>query len=137
MLELLGNACQWTNTRVKCSLLTEGQAPVFNVKDDGPGCSIGEIADITGRGVRLDEDVSGHGLGLAIAKEIVEGYQRQMSLSSLLRARRRVCGGQTAGKRMRVSPRRVAKGLLDLTEGLSIERVHIPFRIQHRFSLTS
>ena len=83
MLELLGNlldnACKWANGRVRCSLLTEGKALVFRVEDDGPGCSDAEIADITGRGVRLDEEVSGHGLGLAIAKEIVESYRGRIA----------------------------------------------------------
>ena len=79
MLELLGNlldnACKWAKAQVRYSLLTEGKALVFKVEDDGPGCSDAEIADITGRGVRLDEEISGHGLGLAIAKEIVESYR--------------------------------------------------------------
>jgi signal transduction histidine kinase len=79
MLELLGNlldnACKWADRRVRCSLWQDGQELVFKVEDDGPGCSDTEIADITGRGVRLDEEISGHGLGLAIAKEIVESYR--------------------------------------------------------------
>jgi signal transduction histidine kinase len=83
MLELLGNlldnACKWADTQVRCSLRTEGKTLVFKVEDDGPGCSDAEIADITGRGVRLDEEVSGHGLGLAIAKEIVESYRGRIA----------------------------------------------------------
>ncbi|WP_295581359.1 sensor histidine kinase [uncultured Lamprocystis sp.] len=79
MLELLGNlldnACKWARTQVRCSVKRLGDELVVRVEDDGPGCSEQEIAAITERGLRLDEQVSGHGLGLAIAQEIVESYQ--------------------------------------------------------------
>jgi signal transduction histidine kinase len=102
MLELLGNlldnACKWANGRVRCSLSAEAEALVLSVEDDGPGCSDAEIADITGRGVRLDEEVSGHGLGLAIAKEIVESYRGRIAFG-----RSSTLGGLCAEVRLPVS----------------------------------
>lgn len=83
MLELLGNlldnACKWATTQVRCGVMERGDELVICVEDDGPGCSEQEIAAITERGVRLDEQVIGHGLGLAIAREIVESYQGVLS----------------------------------------------------------
>jgi signal transduction histidine kinase len=102
MLELLGNlldnACKWADTRVRCSLWQDAQELVFKVEDDGPGCSQSEIAAITDRGVRLDEEVSGHGLGLAIAKEIVESYRGRIAFG-----RSSALGGLCAEVRLPVS----------------------------------
>ena len=77
MLELFGNlldnACKWAAGRVLLSIADE-PGLVFSVEDDGPGVPDEMLARLAGRGVRADESVSGHGLGLAIAKEIVEHY---------------------------------------------------------------
>lgn len=102
MLELLGNlldnACKWARAEVRCSVTSNGDELVFCVEDDGPGCAETEIAAITGRGVRLDEDVSGHGLGLAIAKEIIESYQGRIAFCPSPEL-----GGLCAEVRLRVS----------------------------------
>lgn len=78
MLELFGtlldNACKWAVARVDCRLQRRPAGVVFSVEDDGVGCTDEEIASIGTRGLRLDERVSGHGLGLSIALEIVELY---------------------------------------------------------------
>lgn len=77
MLELLGNlldnACKWARSRV---LLTVEAAPGVSVlvEDDGPGCASDELEQLAQRGVRIDESAAGHGLGLAIARDIVENY---------------------------------------------------------------
>ncbi|NEV60817.1 ATP-binding protein [Thiorhodococcus minor] len=85
MLELLGNlldnACKWAVAMVYCGLCVDRGRLILRIEDDGPGCSEEAIADITGRGMRLDEEVSGHGLGLSIVKEIVDGYQGRIGFA--------------------------------------------------------
>jgi signal transduction histidine kinase len=77
MLELLGNlldnACKWARGRVRC-VIAQHDALVIEVEDDGPGVSAESLARLTGRGVRIDESVDGHGLGLAITKDMVQLY---------------------------------------------------------------
>ncbi len=81
LLEILGtlldNACKWAERRVRCTLRTARTVPGavrMIVEDDGPGCDPAELDRIARRGERLDEQVDGHGLGLAIAHEIAESY---------------------------------------------------------------
>ena len=50
----------------------------IRVSDDGPGCSPDDRERMAERGVRLDETVPGHGLGLAICREITDFYQGQL-----------------------------------------------------------
>ncbi|MEB4593095.1 sensor histidine kinase [Candidatus Thiothrix sp. Deng01] len=78
MLELIGNlldnACKWAQERVRCQLAcAEGQLRI-TVEDDGQGGGAAELQQLAERGVRLDESVEGHGLGLAICKDIVKLY---------------------------------------------------------------
>jgi signal transduction histidine kinase len=81
MLELLGNlldnACKWASQRVVCRLSGSDNIKIF-VEDDGKGLSDQELEGLTMRGTRLDETVEGHGLGLAIAKDIVKLYGGRM-----------------------------------------------------------
>lgn len=78
MLELFGNlldnACKWA---VKEVLLIVYEEPglVVSVEDDGPGCPAELRQQLDQRGHRLDETTLGHGLGLAIVRDIVEHYQ--------------------------------------------------------------
>ncbi len=84
MLELLGNllenAFKWAHTRVRCRIESIPDGVRFIIEDDGPGCSDEALAAILERGVRLDEAVEGHGLGLAIAREIVGLYSGRLTL---------------------------------------------------------
>jgi signal transduction histidine kinase len=83
MLELAGNlldnACKWAKSRVNLCFAIN-QFVHLIVEDDGPGVSDTDFATLTQRGARLDEAVSGHGLGLSIAQSIAEQYGGQLIL---------------------------------------------------------
>ena len=77
ILELLGNlldnACKWAQSRVVCHLSGVNRLEIV-VEDDGRGLAQEEITRLTQRGSRLDENIEGHGLGLAIVYEVVQLY---------------------------------------------------------------
>jgi signal transduction histidine kinase len=80
MIELLGNlldnAAKWATANVAVTVeVSDGNAAVITVEDDGPGCAPEALAQLAQRGVRLDESTAGHGLGLSIAHDIVALYQ--------------------------------------------------------------
>jgi len=84
MLELIGNlldnACKWAKHQVRCELQGDEYHLQLVVEDDGPGCSNEEIKQLTARGVRIDEAAPGHGLGLAIVRDVVEIYGGVLTL---------------------------------------------------------
>lgn len=81
MLELMGNlldnACKWAKHQVVCHVSGVEQIEIV-VEDDGLGLEEGEIMHMTQRGSRLDENIEGHGLGLAIVHDVVELYNGQI-----------------------------------------------------------
>lgn len=82
MLELIGNlldnAVKWCNEVVLINV-HHADGVLFEVEDDGPGCSPDEFSRLTERGVRLDESVAGHGLGLSIVKDIIDTYNGKLT----------------------------------------------------------
>lgn len=90
LLELLGNllenAFKWAKGRV---LLTVRRIQLPNarrlaleisVEDDGPGIPEDKIADVLKRGVRGDERVEGHGIGMAIVQDILRAYRGSLDV---------------------------------------------------------
>ena len=84
ILELLGvlmdNACKWADETVYLTLVVDKQLAI-KIDDDGPGVTDELITQLTHRGKRLDETVSGYGLGLAIAQDIIEQYNGTLVFS--------------------------------------------------------
>jgi signal transduction histidine kinase len=70
---LLDNACKWARGRVRITV-RNALGLTIAVEDDGPGCPPAELERLGKRGVRLDESIEGHGLGLAIVQGIVASY---------------------------------------------------------------
>lgn len=77
MMELFGNildnACKWATHKVLITIATEKGLKV-SIEDDGIGIEEGKRAELTQRGIRLDEATPGHGLGLSIVTDIIEQY---------------------------------------------------------------
>src|SRR3546814_16858922 len=65
-------------TRVESATDTNGRSLCIAVEDDGPGIADEQIERVMQRGVRGDEQVQGHGIGLAIVQDIVRNYSGQM-----------------------------------------------------------
>jgi two-component system sensor histidine kinase PhoQ len=53
----------------------------FVVEDDGPGIPPERVQRLLQRGVRGDERVQGHGIGLAIVQDIVRAYRGELEVT--------------------------------------------------------
>ncbi|MDR7100756.1 two-component system sensor histidine kinase PhoQ [Lysobacter niabensis] len=78
---LLENAFKWARSRVLLTVQHGETVPnrrpglLVAVDDDGPGIPPEKVALILQRGVRGDERVQGHGIGLAIVQDMVRSYR--------------------------------------------------------------
>src|SRR5690606_29662196 len=85
---LLENAFKWAKSRVLLTVEQGATAPrrrpglVLAVDDDGPGIPPDRIAHVLQRGVRGDERVQGHGIGLSIVQDIVRSYRGELEVSA-------------------------------------------------------
>jgi signal transduction histidine kinase len=91
---LMENACKWARSRILVSARDDGQALALSIDDDGPGMPQAEAEDAARRGRRLDENVPGWGLGLAIVSDLVQVNGGEM------RFRRSALGGLSVALRM-------------------------------------
>ncbi|MDH4124990.1 MAG: ATP-binding protein [Gammaproteobacteria bacterium] len=77
---LIDNACKWCKSGVRVSVAavsaedSRAAGMVLRVEDDGPGVSSDDAGVLLQRGTRLDESTPGHGIGLAIVRDIVLSY---------------------------------------------------------------
>ena len=84
LMELLGNlidnAYKWCRGNVSISaqqeLSDDKRRPglIIRVEDDGPGIPEAMVNLVTQRGVRADTETDGHGIGLAMVRDILRAY---------------------------------------------------------------
>jgi len=87
MGNLVENAFKWARKRVLLTVTVE-PAPdnrrpgvSFVVDDDGPGIPPEQVERLLQRGVRGDERVQGHGIGLSIVQDIVAAYRGELTVA--------------------------------------------------------
>jgi len=85
---LLENAFKWAKSRVLFTAMPGEDQPnrrpglVLVVDDDGPGIPEDRIAHVLQRGVRGDERVQGHGIGLSIVQDLVRSYRGELDVGA-------------------------------------------------------
>ena len=81
---LLDNAYKYAYRRVKVSAakkISDVHTQLWlQVEDDGPGVPSAERSSILRRGVRLDSNAEGQGIGLAMVREIIASYQGSIEI---------------------------------------------------------
>ncbi|TXK59827.1 ATP-binding protein [Alkalisalibacterium limincola] len=92
LLELLGNllenAFKWAQRRVLLTVRVQEEAGnrrpglLISVEDDGPGIPAERVERLLQRGVRGDERVQGHGIGLSIVQDIVRAYRGELKVDA-------------------------------------------------------
>ncbi|PKM44840.1 MAG: hypothetical protein CVV05_09845 [Gammaproteobacteria bacterium HGW-Gammaproteobacteria-1] len=84
LLELLGNlidnAFKWCRGNIRIRIGTDEHRLHITVEDDGPGIDDAQVEQVLARGVRLDETIPGHGIGLAMVRDIVAAYEGEMTI---------------------------------------------------------
>tara|TARA_R110001606_G_scaffold399222_2_gene582487 strand:+ start:147982 stop:149334 length:1353 start_codon:yes stop_codon:yes gene_type:complete len=84
MYELLGNllenAYKYGNKRVNVLVHSRLDTVDIHIEDDGNGIPEDARKDIIKRGKRIDTQIEGQGLGLAIASDIIMAYQGEIRL---------------------------------------------------------
>jgi two-component system sensor histidine kinase PhoQ len=92
LFELLGNimdnAYKWAKSQVSLNsfvhVVTGGVHPglTIEIHDDGPGIAEQEREAVFRRGARVDQQIPGQGIGLAVVREIVERYEGQLDIEA-------------------------------------------------------
>ncbi|MFA5983409.1 MAG: ATP-binding protein [Methylococcaceae bacterium] len=74
---LLDNACKWCQGKVNVNISLKNNkangdfSVMLQIDDDGAGIPEGKLREILKRGVRADENIHGHGIGMAVVNELV------------------------------------------------------------------
>ncbi len=74
---LMDNACKWCHHSVKVTVDINQRknrrnfSVLLQIEDDGPGIPVEKYNEILKRGIRADENIHGHGIGVTVVYEIV------------------------------------------------------------------
>ena len=77
---VLDNAYKWARSRIRVHADDAHDEFVLCVEDDGPGIAQPERERVLSRGARADESVGGHGIGLAVMRDIAAAYAGTISI---------------------------------------------------------
>ena len=77
---LLDNAFKWSRQHVRITGRRQDGKLSIGIEDDGPGMAAEQVEELMKRGVRADEAVPGHGIGLSIVQNIVQAYRGTIDL---------------------------------------------------------
>lgn len=79
---VLDNACKAAKSQVALTVTAKENVLIITVEDDGKGISPEQHTQIFERGMRADSYQSGHGIGLAIVRDLIDSYNGQLSVST-------------------------------------------------------
>lgn len=85
LMELLGNlmdnAFKWANKIVEIKAFqNENKLEIF-IQDDGKGIDEKQMQNLLQRGIRADQNISGHGIGLSIVADIIDAYHGSIDIT--------------------------------------------------------
>ncbi len=76
---LIDNARKWARSQIRLTVRADRGVLTMCVEDDGPGLSLEQVEQV-GRGQRWDETQPGTGFGVAITRDLAEGYRGTLDL---------------------------------------------------------
>ena len=78
---LIENAARFAKSSIRIDAASMAGGTTIAVADDGPGIGDADKEAVLSRGVRLDTNTGGNGLGLAIVSDIVEAYGGTLTMT--------------------------------------------------------
>jgi signal transduction histidine kinase len=78
---LMENAARFARRQVRVTGQVEDGVIRMTIDDDGPGIAADRVSEAFSRGARLDEAGAGHGLGLAISRDILVRLDGDLALT--------------------------------------------------------
>lgn len=78
---LLDNACKAAKSTVALTVCYQQDQLIISVADNGVGIGVEQRQHILTRGTRADTYQQGHGIGLAIVRDLIHSYQGQITIA--------------------------------------------------------